>query len=316
MVFQHVEGDVVGGRARHADQADADLRLRGAGLVDDEDLPLAGLRRDPGRERRRRRAGGLPGAEALVGERAKDRGRHVADDDEDGVVGPVMAAMERPQLIDAQRLQRRFGAAGARAVAVLGTEEQAGEGDPGQRRRIIAGLQQRGQPLGAQPLELLRREVGGQRHVGEQVDRLRQLRRRRGHPHRRRVERGGRGQLRAQELDLVGQRERGLAGGAFVEHRRGHAGGAELARHVGTGARQHHQVRLHQRHFVVLEQPQPQAVGQREASAPPAASAPAPGPSAGGLERSGACGADGKLCARLTASDRDSADSAARRMAS
>ena len=111
-----------------------------------------------------RRAGRLPGAEALVGERAQHRGRDVADHDEHGVVGPVVAAVERAQLVDAERLQRRLGAAGGGAVAVLRAEEQAREGDAGQRRRIVAGLQQRGQPLGPQPVELLLREVGRERH--------------------------------------------------------------------------------------------------------------------------------------------------------
>ena len=72
----------------------------------------------------------------------------------------------------------------------------------------------------------------------------------------------------------------GLAGGAFVEHRRGHAG----ERRTGPARR-------HRRPTAPPGSPAPaalrgsraatpQAVGQGEASAPPAASAPAPGPGA------------------------------------
>ena len=304
MVFQHVQGDVVGGGPRHADQPDADLRLCSAGLVDDEDLPLAGLRCDPGRERRGRGPGRLPGAEALIGERTQHRRGDVADHDQHRVVRPVVAAVEGAQLVDAERFQRRLGAARGGPVAMLGAEEQPREGDPGQRRRIVAGLQQRGQPLGLQPVELLRREVGSERHLGEQAERVGQLRRRRVHPHDRGIEGCAGGQLRAQELDFVGQRERGLAGGAFVEHRRGHAGGAELARHVGAGARQHHQVGLHQRHLVVLEQPHPQAVGRAWIFCTAGSFKAGAGPSAGGLERSGACCAASGSARATTRADR------------
>ena len=61
------------------------------------------------------------------------------------------------------------------------------------------------------------------------------------------------GALRAQELDIVGDGQRGLARGAFVEHRRGHRRDAELARHIGARAREHHEIRLHERHLVLLD---------------------------------------------------------------
>ena len=103
---------------------------------------------------------------------------------------------------------------------------------------IVARLQQRRQPLLAQPLELLGRERRPQRDVGHDRQRVGEPRDRHVQPDGRRIERAAGAEVGAEEVDGVGNLERRARAGAFLEHRRHQAGDAELAgRIVGAAAR-------------------------------------------------------------------------------
>ena len=140
---QHFERRVVRGRARHADPADADLRLRRFGLVDDVDLARLELRRGRHFGDERRHALGLPRRRTLLEHRHHRRGRDVADDQQRRVVGTVVRAIERLQIGNGERFDRRRQSVRRRAVAMRRPEHDARERELNQRRRIVARLQQR-----------------------------------------------------------------------------------------------------------------------------------------------------------------------------
>jgi len=101
-----------------------------------------------------------------------------------------VAFVERPQVGCGHRRVRGLGSHRHRAVPVRGAEDQTGEGSGRQRRGVVTGLHERGQPLLADPLEIGVGEPGTQHDVGEQRKRLLQLRGRRVQRDRRRVETG------------------------------------------------------------------------------------------------------------------------------
>ena len=127
---QHLQREVVGRRARDADAADADLRLRGARLVDEVHLPrgqLQARRSAPAPAPRLPRPSTPPNA-AL--ELADDRvGLHVADHDQRGTVGPVLRPVEGAEVVDREAADRRRRPGERGAVAML-SEHDLGNDRP------------------------------------------------------------------------------------------------------------------------------------------------------------------------------------------
>ena len=99
-------------------------------------------------------------------------------------------------------------------------------------------------------------------HVGHQWQGVGQARNGYRCPHSRIIERAGRRQGGAEELNRVGEFERRASAGAFVEHRRGHARHAELPWRIGGAARANDHIELRHRHFVLLNDPDLEAVCQ------------------------------------------------------
>ena len=113
-----------------------------------------------------------------------------------------------------------------------------------------------------QPLELLRRERGPQRDVGQQRER--------------RVDSRDRGVQRdtdtmllrrsrdigAEEIDGVGQCQRPARPGSLVQHGRRHARETGLVGGVHRAPGLHHEVHLHERHLMLHEHQHRQAVRQ------------------------------------------------------
>ena len=131
------------------------------------------------------------------------------------------------------------------------------------RRRIVARLQEPRQPLLAQPLELRGRKRRPQRHVGHERQRVSELRDRRGEPDRRVIERAAGPQLRAEEFD----RHRPVPAPPCVPAPSSSIAAVMLASPylpAGSAALPgpDDQVHLHQRHFVLLDDPDREAVGQ------------------------------------------------------
>jgi len=126
--------------------------------------------------------------------------------------------------------------------------------------RVVPRLNHVGEAFGAKPLQFLVRERGPERHVGHDRQGLGEA----GHRH---VQTDGGAvapavgqQIRAQEVDGVGDLERRSRTGALEKHGRREVGDAELAGGVVTAAAQHDEVRLHDRDFVKLHDPHGQAV--------------------------------------------------------
>ena len=159
-------------------------------------------------------------------------------------------------------LERRGGAVDGRAVPVRGAVQHAGERRRVDGGRVVARLQDAGQALLPQPLELVVRERRPERDVGHQRQRIGQPRDRHVQPHGRRVDAGRGGQVGAEEIDRVGELERRARAGALVEHRRRQRRDAELARRIVGAAAQHHEIDLRDRHLVQLDEPDRQAVRQ------------------------------------------------------
>ena len=188
--------------------------------------------------------------------------RHVADHEQRGVVGAEVRAIERLQVGDRQRLDGRRQAVRGGPVTMRRAIDDARERELDQRARVVARLQQIRQPLLAQAIELRRGEGGAQRHVRHQRQRIAELRDRHREPHRRIIKRARRREIRAEELERVGEVERRSRAGAFVEHGGGEAADAELADRIRGAARTHDQVDLRERHLVMLDDPHPEAVRQ------------------------------------------------------
>ena len=199
----------------------------------------------------------------LLEHRHHRRRRDVADDQERRVVGTVVRAVERLQIGDGERLDRRRQSVRRRAVAMRRPEDDARERELNQRRRVVARLQQAGQALLAQAIELAGRERRPQRrrrpsaaaHPPASTPAPTS-----GSPNNRTSSsstgwrRGTRARRRARATIA--------RAGAFVQHRRREAADAVLADRIGGAARAHDHVDLRERHLVVLDDPDGEAVRQ------------------------------------------------------
>ena len=133
---------------------------------------------------------------------------------------------------------------------MLRAEDQPRERDLDQLLRIVLGLEQRRQPLVAKAFQLGFREGRARDDVGHDRQRV-------GEPRDRHVQvdvggvggAGGR-ELRAEEVDRVGDLERVARAGPFVEHVGGQARQAELVRGIGGDAGADRQLEVHGRHLV------------------------------------------------------------------
>ncbi len=161
-----MQREVVGRRARHTDAADSDLRLRGIGLVDQVNLSGSGLLRRRQRFGRLRRRRSSPRPEARFERRQDFLRRDVADRDQRGVVRPVHRRIESLEIIGGERLDGLGRPERRRAVSTGRAVQHAHRSGRADRRRIVAGLKNRRQPLLPQPLEFVGRKRRPQRDVG------------------------------------------------------------------------------------------------------------------------------------------------------
>ncbi len=88
--------------------------------------------------------------------------------------------MEAAQIVEREGLDFGGAAAGGCAVAMFVAEDDPRKRHLHDRRRIVARLQEPGQALLAQPLELRGRKRRPQRHVGHERQRVSELRDRHG----------------------------------------------------------------------------------------------------------------------------------------
>ncbi len=182
------------------------------GLVDDVDLARLELRRGRHFGDERRHALGFPRSERLLEHRHHGRGRDVADDQDRRVVGTVVRAVERLQIGDGERLDRRRQSVRRRAVAMRRPEDRRAEtraesAPPGCR---VPAAVRSGAPCCSRSRSLAGK-VGRSVDVGHQRQRIRQLRHRDRHADRRIIKRARRREIRAEELERVGELERRCA---------------------------------------------------------------------------------------------------------
>ena len=106
---------------------------------------------------------------------AQRRLGRVAGDEQRGVVGPVVLVVEAAQVGGRQLLDRRLDAGHRPAVRVLLAEEQASEGQVGDRGRAVLAPRDRREQVVAHALELLGVEGRVHDDVGEDVQRAVQV---------------------------------------------------------------------------------------------------------------------------------------------
>ena len=97
------------------------------------------------------------------------------------------------------------------------SEEHAPERQRRDRFGIVARLNQRREPLLAQPLEFVFREGRAQRHVGHDRQRIGQPCDRYVQPHGRRIRARRRAEIGAEVIDRIGDLERRSRAGAFLQ---------------------------------------------------------------------------------------------------
>ncbi len=130
---------------------------------------------------------------------------------------------------------------------------------------LVAGLEEVGQGLLAQPREVTLREVRPEGDVRHQRQRLAQPCDRHAQADGRGVPAGARREPGAEEVHGVGEDESVLPARPFIQQVRGHGGEALPARGVGGRPRAHDEGDLHHRHLAHRHEKDGEAVGQREA---------------------------------------------------
>ncbi len=254
---------VAGNAPGRADGADADRRLRGARLVDQPHGP--GLESDGRGHARRRRGGGrgAPRSERLLDER-QDVAGHVAGDDEGRRRRDVARGVERPQIGDGERGDRGRVAPLGPAVAVGSPEHRLRQGARGDPAGHVAGLEEVGERLLAQAPKLALREVRPQRDVGHHRQGFGEARHGHAEAHDRRVPRGLRAELSAEEVDRVREGQRVSPVRPLVEHVRGRPGEALAAEGVGGRPGAHDEEHLDHGHLVHGHEQDADSVRERE----------------------------------------------------
>ena len=264
----HEQRVIVGRAARQADVAHAQLRLRGAGAVHGDD---AAGRRRRGVERSdvdqirvdALRAG--PVAEGPGDERGEAIVRRIADGNHCRVLRRVHPAVKSGDVGDRQGAQRFLGADRQVPVGVLGIE-QLGEDAVGDGRRQIAELDEPAEPELAHSIEVAWIQARGPHHRGEQLQCPRGVLFERRQLEQRRVGADLGIEMRADAAERLVHRERVEIAAAFVQQIAGDGGEARLMPGILRRADRHQHETGDERHFVVLDGADAQAVVQR---APP-----------------------------------------------
>ncbi|MCW0461525.1 hypothetical protein NB717_002593 [Xanthomonas sacchari] len=267
----HAIGDVeadrrrIGGR-RHQFRGEQ-VGLHRAGLVDQVHAWL-GRPRHAGRDRhRRRRPFTLPVAELRVQQRHDLGQGGVADHDQGGVLRAHPVAVEVDQILALQGRDRRLGADAAERHRVGMTDAVQQRRQHPHRHAVGLGLllADAGDPAGADPFDLVRREARPPQHVRVQRQRRRQVLLQRRQVGIAAVQRSAGRQRRPQCLGRIGERQRIALAGAIVEHAHGEVGRPRLAPLVGAVAALELVAELHHRYLVAFGQDHRGAVLQRRA---------------------------------------------------
>ena len=129
-------------------------------------------------ERGARRRAPLPRAEGLVGKRAQLRHGDVAGHHERRVVRDEALLPERLHVGARDRLHRRLGADFGEAVRMARAVDGLHRNRAHERGGVVALLHQLPEPLRTLAIDLVGRKRGAQRHVGQQVQRRREVLRR------------------------------------------------------------------------------------------------------------------------------------------
>ncbi len=238
---------------------DAHLRLHGVRLVDDDDAPRRSGRRA---QRRHRHVAPLPVAEHATDALERLIGRDVTHDGEDGVVRHEGAAVIGDEIV-ARNGRERLGRTGFRQPVRVEPVDQPVEHGVGDEPRIIEAHLQSGQHLLALPLDLLLREGGVARHVGQHLQpRLKAVL----HHHRideREIDPRAGVQLAADEVDGVIHVAGGLGRRTLVEERRREIRESELPFRIERASGPHDHAHAHHRLLVVQHGHNLQSVRER-----------------------------------------------------
>ena len=233
---------------------------------------------------------GLPLAERLL-ELALERGHgRVAGDEQRGVVRPVVLVVEATQVLGRDLLDRRLDARHRPAVGMLLAVQQAGHRQVGDGRRAVLAARDRGQQVVAHARELLGVERGVDDDVGEHGERGVQVPAQRRQADVGRVPGAAGRQRRAERRHLIGDGERAARLRPLVQHVRGQVGQPGAVGRVGRSAGLDHEVQVHQRKIVKLDEKYLQPVLELEALPLRGLKASAPGPAGGASWRKGASG--------------------------
>ena len=234
--------------------------LPGAALVDQHDRRHAagGL---ACRARRQRRGRLRPIAETGLCQLLRLCRGDVAGKDQDRVVRPVQRGVQPLHVGATDPRDRGRRAAARMAVGAVAEHAAAGRqrgqrGGPAQHQAQVVDC------LRLCPLQLGRAEVRLAHHLGQQAQRLRQLRRGHGDADRAFVPAGIGIQRTAQRLGRGGDLRRGPAGGALGQQARGEVGQAGQRRRIHLAAAAQHQLRGDQRQAGAAHADHLQAVRQ------------------------------------------------------
>jgi len=141
--------------------------------------------------------------------------------------------------------------------------EELGEGAIGQRRRHLLQLQQPVEPQVADAIELALLEARLEQHVAHQLEAAREIALQRRQAEHGRVVPDVDVELRADPAERLVHVQGGAIAAAFVEHVAGDRGQPGLVRRIRRRPGRHEREHRHQRHLVVLDRPDPQAVLER-----------------------------------------------------
>ena len=138
---------------------------------------------------------------------------------------------------------------------MLRSVDEARKRELNQGFRIVFRLDQRGQQLFADALQLFNRESRSKCHVGHDWKRVAQARDRHMKLDIRRVGRARRRETRAEVVNRVGNLQRVSVARAFVQHLGCQAGESELAARIGSRTRLDDKRDVDDRNLVQLDDP-------------------------------------------------------------
>ncbi len=223
----HLQRHVIGRVARRTRQADVEHRLLRPRLVDEIDRGSARVG-DRRVVERRLRSSLLPRRQRFLDRRLRGGRVDVADHRDDGAAGLEVLVVQRDDVVPRHRLDRRL--VGQLSERVRGAVEDAREHAAADEAGLRVLVRERDEPLRAQAIERRRGERGVQQHVGEDVERRRELLRGRQERDRSALVTDGGGDVRAEPLEVERERVGVARIRPLAHHRRGERGHAQLAR--------------------------------------------------------------------------------------